>query len=96
MKNKIDIFEKIGLIKLTQKNRQILLESNEGFRINTSYNSKKGGNRTREYKIANGKLYIHEVKSDGSCNESWIATDEEVQQFLEKYLVKLSLNDVIC
>ena len=60
-----------------------------------SYNSRKGGAREREYKITNGNLYIHEAKTDGSYDESWIATDEEVHRFLSKYLWKLSLNDVI-
>lgn len=60
-----------------------------------SYNSRKGGAREREYKITNGNLYIHEAKTDGSYDESWIATDEEVHWFLSKYLWKLSLNDVI-
>ena len=62
MNNKIDIFEKIGLIKLTKENRQILLDSNEGFSFQLSYNSRKGGAREREYKITNGNLYIHEAK----------------------------------
>lgn len=96
MNNKIDIFEKIGLIKLTKENRQILLDSNEGFSFQLSYNSRKGGAREREYKITNGNLYIHEAKiSDELYEESWIATDEEVHRFLSKYLWKLSLNDVI-
>lgn len=91
----MEIFDKIRLIKLTKENRQILLDSNEGFSFQLSYNSRKGGAREREYKITNGNLYIHEAKLDGSY-EAWIATDEEVHRFLEKYLVKLSLNDVIC
>lgn len=95
MKNKRDIFKKIGLIKLTKENHQILLDSNEGFSFQLSYNSKKDGAREREYKITNGNLYIHEAKTDGSYDESWIATDEEVHRFLSKYLWKLSLNDVI-
>ena len=63
-------------------------------RVN-AHRLRKGGAREREYKITNGNLYIHEAKTDGSYDESWIATDEEVHRFLSKYLWKLSLNDVI-
>lgn len=90
----MDIFEKLRLIRLTKENCQKLLELNEGFVANTKHNSKKGACK-REYKITNGNLYIHEAKTDGSYDESWIATDEEVHRFLSKYLWKLSLNDVI-
>lgn len=86
--------DRLRQIKLTKKNCQKLLELNEGFVANTKYNSKKGACK-REYKITNGNLYIHEAKTDGSYDESWIATDEEVHRFLSKYLWKLSLNDVI-
>ena len=36
-------FDKLRLIRLTKNNRQILLDSNTGFIVNTTYNSNKGG-----------------------------------------------------
>lgn len=54
----MDTFDKLRLIKLTKNNFQILLDSNDGFIINTTYNSNKGGAYKREYKIFNGKLHI--------------------------------------
>ena len=91
----MDTFDKLRLIKLTKNNCQILLYSNDGFIINTTYNSNKGGAYKREYKIFNGKLHIHERKNtDSSHDNTWIATDKEVHQFLEKYLWKLSLDNI--
>lgn len=91
----MDTFDKLKLIKLTKNNCQILLDSNDGFIINTTYNSNKGGAYKREYKIFNGKLHIHERKNtDSSHDNTWIATDKEVLQFLEKYLWKLSLDNI--
>ena len=88
-------FDKLRLIRLTKNNRQILLDSNTGFIVNTTYNSNKGGAYKREYRISNGKLYIHEMKTtDISYDNTWIATDKEVHQFLEKYLWKLSLDNI--
>ena len=55
-------FDKLRLIRLTKNNRQILLDSNTGFIVNTTYNSNKGGAYKREYRISNGKLYIHEMR----------------------------------
>ena len=57
----MDTFDKLKLIKLIKNNCQILLDSNDGFIINTTYNSNKGGAYKREYKIFNGKLHIHEI-----------------------------------
>ena len=92
----MDTFDKLGLIKLTKNNCQILLNSNDGFIINTTYNSNKGEAYKREYKIFNGKLHIYERKknTDSSHDNTWIATDKEVHQFLEKYLWKLSLDNI--
>ena len=39
----MDTFDKLRLIKLTKNNCQILLDSNDGFIINTIYNGNKGG-----------------------------------------------------
>ena len=58
----MDTFDKLRLIKLTKNNCQILLNSNDGFIINTTYNSNKGEAYKREYKIFNGKLHIYERK----------------------------------
>ena len=60
----MDTFDKLRLIKLTKNNFQILLDSNDGFIINTTYNSNKGGAYKREYKIFNGKLHIYERKKN--------------------------------
>lgn len=91
----MDTFDKLRLIKLTKNNCQIILDSNDGFIISTIYNSNKGGGYKREYKIFNGKLHIHETKNtDSSYDNTWIATDKEVHQFLAKYLWKLSLDDI--
>ena len=67
----MDTFDKLRLIKLTKNNCQILLNSNDGFIINTIYNN-----------------------TDSSHDNTWIATDKEVHQFLEKYLWKLSLDNI--
>ena len=91
----MDIFEKLRLIKLTKENHQILLNSNDGFITNTSYNRKTGGAYKREYKISDGNLYIHEAKTtDKFYNDSWIATDKKVHQFLSKFLWKLVLDEI--
>lgn len=92
----MDTLDKLRLIRLTKNNRQILLDSNDEFIVNTTYNSNKGGAYKREYKIFNGKLHIHETKNtDSSYDNTWIATDKEVHQFLEeKYLWKLSLDNI--
>ena len=92
----MDTFDKLRLIKLTKNNCQILLNSNDGFIINTTQNSNKGEAYKREYKIFNGKLHIYERKknTDSSHDNTWIATDKEVHQFLEKYLWKLSLDNI--
>lgn len=91
----MDTFDKLRLIKLTKNNRQILLASNDGVIVNTTYNSNKDGAYKREYKISNGNLYIHEMRTtDSSYDNTWIASDREVHQFLAKYLWKLSLDDI--
>ena len=92
----MDTFDKLRLIKLTKNNCQIFLNSNDGFIINTTYNSNKGGAYKREYKIFNGKLHIYERKknTDSSHDNTRIATDKEVHQFLEKYLWKLSPDNI--
>ena len=82
----MDALDKLRLIRLTKNNCQILLDSNDGFIVNTTYNSNKGGAYKREYKISNGKLYIHEMKNtDSSYDNTWIATDKEVHQFWGDY-----------
>ena len=92
----MNTFDKLRLIKLTKNNCQILLDSNDGFIINTTYNSNKAGAYKRDYKIFNGKLHIYERKknTDSFHDNTWIATDKEVYQFLEKYLWKLSLDNI--
>lgn len=90
----MDTFDKLRLIRLTKNNRQILLDLNDRFIVNTTYNSNKSGAYKREYKISNGNLYIHEMKiTDSSYDNTWISTDKEIHQFLAKYLWKLSLDD---
>ena len=84
----MDTFDKLRLIKLTKNNCQILLNSNDGFIINTTYNSNKGEAYKREY------IYERKKNTDSSHDNTWIATDKEVHQFLEKYLWKLSLDNI--
>lgn len=66
----MDTFDKLRLIKLSKNNCQILLDSNDGFIINTTYNSNKGGAYKREYKIFNGKLHIHKRKNTDSSHDN--------------------------
>ena len=64
----MDTFDKLRLIKLTKNNFQILLDSNDGFIINTTYNSNKGGAYKREYKIFNGNELYQEAWKDSSSS----------------------------
>ena len=81
------------MVRLTKKNRQRLLEQNEGFIVRSSFDS-KNSTYEREYRIANSKLLIREIGktawSDSRYNNSWVANDEEVHRFLYKYLWKLN------
>ena len=81
------------MVRLTKRNRQRLLEQNEGFTTSSSYDS-KNSTYEREYQIVGGKLLIQEIGktswSDSRYDNSWVANDEEVHRFLYKYLWKLN------
>lgn len=81
------------MVRLTKKNRQRMLEQNEGFSARSSFDS-KNSTYEREYRIANSKLLIREIGktswSDSRYNNSWVANDKEVHRFLYKYLWQLN------
>lgn len=81
------------MVRLTKKNRQRILEQNEGFSARSSFDS-KNSTYEREYRIANSKLLIREIGktswSDSRYNNPWVANDEEVHRFLYKYLWQLN------
>ena len=48
------------MASLTKANRQKILDQNEGFTVNTSYDSRKSSYK-RQYTVKDGKLHIQEV-----------------------------------
>ena len=75
-------------VRLTKANRQKLLDCNDGFSIQTSYES-KNHKWDRIYTIVKGSLHVTETGktswADSHYEKSWIASDEEVHRFLYKY-----------
>ena len=73
------------MARLTKKNRQRILDQNEGFITNTSYDS-RNSSYDRQYTVAEGKLHIRESGktswSDSRYDKEWIASDEETHRFL--------------
>ena len=73
------------MARLTKLNRQKILEQNEGFTANTSYDS-RNSSYDRQYTVKGGKLHIQESGktswADSRYNKEWVATDEETHRFL--------------
>ena len=65
--------------RLTKLNRRKILDQNEGFVANTSYDS-RNSSYDRQYTVKGGKLHIQE--SGKTYYKEWIATDEETHRFL--------------
>lgn len=57
------------MARLTKLNRQKILDQNEGFTVNTSYDS-RNSSYDRQYMVKGGKLYIQE-----SGKTSWQIVD---------------------
>ena len=85
-------------MRITKKNRQQILNDNEGFVTHTSFSSRNFSEH-RTYSISGGKLHIRE-----EGNTSWAdsryddvhtfgADDEETKQFLRNNKGKLKLRD---
>ena len=81
------------MARLTKKNRQKLLEQNEGFSTR-SYYSSRNSREEREYTIKGSKLLIRATGktswADSHYDKSWEASDEQTHRFLRKYLDKLN------
>lgn len=75
-------------MRLTKKNRQQMLEENDGFSIQTQ-NRQKNFSQNRTYTITGGKLHIRETGktswSDSRYEKEWDADDKETHRFLYNY-----------
>lgn len=84
-------------MRLTKKNRQKLLELNEGLVLKTHYES-RNFSESRVYKIENGKLWIRAVgKTSWAASrydDWWEADEEETHRFLYKNLASLNKGDL--
>lgn len=73
------------MVRLTKLNRQKILDQNERFTANTSYDS-RNSSYDHQYTIKGGKLHIQESGktfwADNRYNKEWVATDEETHRFL--------------
>ena len=65
------------MVRLTKLNRQKILDQNEGFTANTSYDS-RNSSYDRQYTIKGGKLHIQESGktswADSRYNKEWVAS----------------------
>lgn len=73
------------MARLTKANRQKILNQNEGFEANTSYDS-RNSSYDRQYTVRGGELHIRESGktswADSRYDREWIASDKEVHRFL--------------
>ena len=85
-------------MRFTKKNRQQVLDNNEGFSVSTHYEG-RNFRESRDYTISDGKL---KVKASGKT--SWAdsrysdeyvygADDEETKRFLRKYKDELDVEE---
>lgn len=80
-------------MRLTGKNRQMLLNLNDGFTERTYYED-RNSREERIYTISNGELHIRAIGktswADSHYDNEWIADDDEVHRFLYKFLDELN------
>lgn len=85
------------MARLTKKNRQRILDQNEGFTANTSYDS-RNSSYDRQYTVTEGKLHIQESGktswADSRYDKEWIASDEEVHRFLYDNQCKMNTDGI--
>lgn len=79
-------------MRLTKKNRELLLKMNEGFVTHTNY-SDRNFSEHRKYEIKDNQLHISAngkgAWSDSRYDDEWVADDAETHRFLYKYLGSL-------
>lgn len=82
-------------MRLTKGNRKKILENNEGFSTNTSYDS-RNYSFDRRYNIRDGKLHIEETRktswADSREERKWVADEKETHDFLYKHKDDLDLD----
>ena len=85
------------MARLTKANRQKILNQNEGFTVNTSYDSRNSSYK-RQYTVKDGKLHIQESGktswADSGYDKEWIATDEETHRFLYDNQWRMNTNGI--
>lgn len=83
------------MVRLTKKNREKLLDLNDGFKTKTSY-SGKNSCEDRSYRIENGQLHIKAIGksswSDSRYDDEWVADEKETHRFLYNNLGQLDKN----
>ena len=89
--------EEKKMARLTKTNRQKILSQNEGYTVNTSYDS-RNSSYDRQYKVLDGELYIREsgkhAWADSRYDKQWKASDEEVHRFLYKYQFDMDIDGI--
>ena len=86
------------MFRFTKKNRQSVLDKNEGFNAKTHYEG-KNFRESRNYSINNGKLVVRSSGktswADSRFDETYTysADDEETKRFLRKFRDYLKLDD---
>ena len=86
------------MVRFTKKNRQSVLDNNEGFTRNTYYEGKNFREST-QYKISDGKLIVRTTGktswSDSRFDKtySYDSNSEETKRFLRKYRDELDVDD---
>ena len=85
-------------MRFTKKNRQQVLDDNEGFSARTYYEA-KNFEESRTYTIHNGKLNVKASGktswADSRYNDEYVynADDDETKRFLRKYKDKLKVKE---
>lgn len=84
-------------MRLTKNVRQKILDQNEGFQHRTYYRG-RNAERERFYTVSGGQLHIREVGdtswADSDYDNKWIASDEEVHNFLYEYSWMMNLSGI--
>lgn len=80
-------------MRLTREVRQQLLDQNEGFELETSYEG-KNFREYRRYRITGGELRIRSSGktswADSRFDNEDVATDEQTHRFLREHLAELN------
>lgn len=83
------------MVRLTKENRKKILNQNNGFTTNTSYDS-RNSKYGRRYEVKEGELHICESGktswADSGYKKEWVASDEEVHRFLYNNKRKMNMD----